>query len=159
MPAELSNLTRDHARLTHTFEDGTSVTIDYRPGHITPRQLHRTQALSARPIDELTSEERTELMDDTMQFLSECLIDWDLEHQGVPIPPTLEGLEDVHYDAQAVILRWIVEDQQMGKANGTGPLEASSMPISASQAPAPTILSSRRRRNGTTTARRLNGSA
>ncbi len=159
MPADLSNLTRDHARLVHTFEDGTSVTIDYRPGHITPRQLHRTQALSARPFDELTQDERTELMDDTMRFLAECLIDWDLESKGVRIPPTLEGLEDVHYDAQSAILEWIVQDQQMGKVNGTAPSKGSSTPISASQVQAPTILSSRRSKSGTTTGRRLNGSA
>jgi hypothetical protein len=157
MPAELSNLARDHARLVHTFADGTSLTIDYRPGHITPRQVHRTQALSARPFEELTPEERNELTDNTMHFLADTLIDWDLEKNGVRIPPTLEGLEDVHYDAQAAILEWIVEDQRLGKSNGTGPSPESSMATSELPAPVPMIRSSHQSRTSTSNTRQQNG--
>jgi hypothetical protein len=159
MPATLSHLSRNKGRLTHTFEDGATVTITYRPGRITPRQLHRADALAARGEDQLTQAEQRELMDEQTRLLASALIDWDLQDdQGQPIPPTREGLEDVDYEAQQIILEWIVEDSQLGKSNGTAPSQALSTDTSASPAPVPMIRSSRPSPNGTSTKRRRAGS-
>lgn len=159
MPASLSHLSRNHARLVHTFEDGASLTIDYRPGYITPRHLHRTQMLSSHKFEELSESEQAEAMEETTRLLAGILIAWDLlNDHGDPIPATLEGMEDVDYVAQAEILGWIMKDQRLGKSTGTAPSQGSSTPTSASPAAVPTTHSSRRSRTGTPPTKRRSGS-
>lgn len=160
MSGTFSHLTRNHARLVHVFDDGTTVTIDYRPVMLTPRQLHRIQLLSDTPFEDLSTAEQVELMDRTQEMLASMLIDWDAKDaDGNKIPPTLDGLEDIPYDVQGEILQWLRDDQQAPKANGSGSSpESSTLPL-ASPDPAPMTTSSRSARNGTTPTRLRNGSA
>jgi hypothetical protein len=159
MPATLSHLSRNKSTFTHEFEDGTSVTITYRPGRITPRQLHRVQEFEARPDRALSQEESLELMDETTRLLASALIDWDMQDDETHelIPPTFEGLQDVDYEAQQIVMEWIVEDQRLGKSNGTGPSPVSSTRTSESKAPVPMIPSSRRSRTSTTNTTQRSG--
>ncbi|HET8909130.1 MAG TPA: hypothetical protein VFN11_19415 [Ktedonobacterales bacterium] len=160
MSGTFSHLTRNHARLVHEFDDGETITIDYHPAMLTPRQLHRIQLLSDTPFKDLSTAEQIELMDRTQEMLASTLIDWDAKNdKGEKIPPTLDGLEDVHYDAQAAILQWIRDDQRAPKANGSEKLpESSTLPLALPD-PAPMTTSSRHARNGTTPVRSRNGSA
>lgn len=160
MSGTFSHLTRNHARLVHEFDDGATITIDYRPALLTPRQLHRIQLLSDTPFADLSTPEQVELMDRTQEMLASMLIDWDAKDDaGQKIPATLDGLEDIPYDVQAAILQWIRDDQQAPKANGSGSSpESSTLPLALPD-PAPTMISSRNARNGTTPVRLRNGSA
>ena len=160
MSGTFSHLTRNHARLVHTFDDGETITIDYRPAMLTPRQLHRIQLLSDTPFEDLSTAEQVELMDRTQEMLASMLIDWDAkDDNGQKIPATLDGLEDIPYDVQAAILQWLRDDQQAPKANGREKSPESSTRPLASPDPAPMTTSSRNARNGTTPTRSRNGSA
>lgn len=159
MPARLSSLSRNRGEFTKHFEDGSSISVVYRPGRITPRQLHRAQALQERG-DELSDAEQQSLMDEQTQLLADTLIAWDLlDDNGHPIPATLEGLQDVDYQAQGMILNWIVEDQQPGKASASGTSPGSSTPDSASPVPAQTISTSHPSPTGTHSKKRRSGLA
>lgn len=158
MPATLSHLSSNKRTLVHEFEDGATVTIVYRPGNVTPRQFHHVQALQSLQMDELTLDEQSELMDEMTHMLADTLVSWDmLNDEGQPIAPTYEGLQDVNYEAQQIIYEWIVEDQQVGKANGTGPSQESSMPTSESRAPVPMTRTSRPSPTGTTSTKQRSG--
>lgn len=156
MPASLSQLTSNRARLERRFDDGESFFIEYRPAQLTPRQLHRIQALRDRAWDDLLPTEQEEALDATTRLLADALIATNaLDSQNRPIVPTLEGLQDVSYVDQAALLQLIQEDQRMGEANGNGRSPALSTPTSAS---APTESTSHRRQNGISTSPLPNGS-
>jgi hypothetical protein len=158
MPANIGNLTVNRAHLERHFEDGSSLFIDYRPAQVTPRQLHKVQDMQQRNWDDLSPAEQNELMDSTVKMLADCLIDWDLlDRNNQPIPPTLEGLQDVDYLSQVAILEMIVEDQRLGKPNGNGQLPASSTDTSAS--PPTRALVSHPSQNSTLSEPLPNGSA
>ena len=134
MPANLSNLSANHARLDRDFGNGQTLFIEYRPALITPRQLHRLQALQGRAWDTLSTGEQNELMDSTTQMLADCVIAWDLlDANDQPIPSTLEGLQDVDYVSQAALLQMITEDQQQSKPTGSEPSPVSFTDISVSR--------------------------
>lgn len=160
MAGTFSHLSRDHARLVHVFEDGESITIDYRPAMLTPRQLHRIQLLSDTPFDELPVADQIELMDRTQEMLASMLIDWDAKNDaGDKIPPTLDGLEDVPYEAQAAILAWIREDQRAPKANVTATSPESSTATLELPVPAQTMSTSLPSLNGIASTPLPSGSA
>ena len=151
MSGTFSHLTRNHARLVHTFDDGSTVTIDYRPASLTPRQIHRMRALNTRGWEHLSEDEQIELADDTQRTLADMLIDWDAKNaQGDKIPPTLDGLEDIPYDVQTEILSWLQNDQITPKASGSEKSpESSTLPLALPD-PAPMTTSSQNAQNGTT---------
>ena len=157
MPASLSQLSSNRARLERTFDDGESFYVEYRPAQLTPRQLHRIQALRQRPWDELTPDEQAEALESTTKLLAETLIATDaLDSQNRPIVCTLDGLQDVSYTDQAALLQLIQENQRLGEGTGTGNSGASSTPISVS---APMETSSPASANGISSRPSRNGSA
>ncbi len=152
MPASLSNLTTNHARIVRTFDDGSSIFIDYKPLSVTPRQFHRLQTLRNQVWEDLSADEQTEAVDTTTRLLASCLIAWDfVDEQGQPIPATLEGLQDVSYEHQTLLLDMIQQDQQLPKVNGIGKLPASISGTSTSPLTDPAD-SSPRALNGTPSA-------
>ncbi len=133
MPASLSDLITNRARLTHILDNGESFTIDYKPSDLTPRQMHqakRATALKGRAWESLSDTERDEVMeamDAITRMLASCLIATDLlDAQQHPIVCTYEGLQDVAYEHQTWMLDLIQQDQSLPKANGTGKSPASS---------------------------------
>jgi len=127
MPASLSAIVSNRARLERTFDDGESFYIDYRPAQLTPRQMHLAQSAQAfqnRDWEEMSDAERAEAReasDAITRYLAATLIATNLlDSQQRPIVCTLEGLEDVSYGDQQALLVMIQEDQKLGKANGTG---------------------------------------
>ncbi len=133
MPASLSDIVTNRARLTHTFENGESFTIDYKPADLTPRQAHQAQrgrALQGRKWEEMSESQRaevTEAMDTMTRMLANCLIATDLlDAEQRPIVCTYEGLQDVAYEHQSFLLGLIQEDQRLGKLNGNGKSPVSS---------------------------------
>lgn len=158
MPASLSRLSTTRARLTRTFDDGESFFIDYRPGQVTPRQVHRLQELQGR-ADDLSEAEQSALADEQTEMLAAMLIETNaLDSQQRPIVCTLEGLQDVSYADQRALLTLILEDQQPGKVSASGPLPESSTPDSESQAQGQTTHTSHQSQSGTRSERRRSGS-
>ncbi len=157
MPARLSSLNRNHARVELDLGDGATLTIDYRPGMLTPRQLHRAQAMDGVDFETLTQAEQADLMDDTTRMLADSLISWDLlDESDQPIAPTFAGLQDVDYAAQSVILQAIIDDQRLSKTSGNGNAPASSTAVLASLTASPET--SQTSKNGISSETPLNGS-
>jgi hypothetical protein len=125
MPASLNQVARNRATLTLDFGEGASLTVVYRPGAITPRQLHRTYPEADTPFADLPDAEQRALMEEVTRSLGNCLLDWDLlDNDGQPIPATPEGLQDVDYVVQTVVWKAISEDQRPGKETPPAPVAA-----------------------------------
>ena len=126
MPASLTQLSRNRGRVTLDFGGGATLTIDYRPLLITPRQLHRLNSVSQKPYAQMSDAEKADqmaLLDEQTHLLADCLVAWDLlDALGQPIPPTYEGLLDVDTDAQGIILSAIIEDQRAPKQQAIPPV-------------------------------------
>jgi hypothetical protein len=159
MPASLGQLTANRARLERTFDDGESFFIEYRPMQLTPRQLHVIHMIKGRAWDTLTEAEQEAGINATTRLLADCLIATDATTSaGEPIICTYEGLQDVTIVDLTALLDLIMEDQRLGKANGSARSQASSTPPSASL-PSPVMTVSPTSANGTSSSRSRSGSA
>ena len=163
MPASLSDIVTNRARLTHTLDNGESFTIDYRPAQLTPRQAHqatRAKALQGRAWESLSEAERDEAleaMDAITRMLASCLLATSLlDAEQRPIVCSYEGLQDVAYEHQAWMLDLIQQDQSLPKANGTGKSPVSSSGTLASPLTVTADISPRAR-NGTSSVRSRSG--
>lgn len=156
----LADLSVNHARMTRpTRKPDEPLIVDYRPGAVTPRQVHRFNHLRSVDTEALSDDERMAITDEQMRILAGMLIDWNLTGlDGEPIPATLEGLQDVDYATQTYLLTELFEEQQLGKSTATGRSPESSTRISTSGAAEKMTRTYRRSRTGTPTAARQNGS-
>ena len=140
MPATMSQLLGDRARVTITGANGFSIFVDFRPRATRRDELRavvqRFSAMraSTHALDELQATDdadtairaANEALDTTeanvTQKLAALLLDWDLlDDDGEVIPPTLDGLMTVDYRLQRRILDAIESDNQVGEATGATP--------------------------------------
>jgi hypothetical protein len=124
----LSHLTLNRATLV-IDTDGGPLTITYRPGGITPKVYGAIRALAGQDTAHLSADEQAAMLATTTDVLAALLIAWDLtDDAGVPIPPTLDGLQSVPYDYQLFLVGKLAGEQTLGEANGARPSAASSTP-------------------------------
>lgn len=135
MPVTLGQLARNRAQLTIPG-DGGDLHVTYRPQAITPR-VRAALRYSGADAANLPPDEMLEVLGTITAFLASMLIDWDLEYpdaEGQPsgrkIPPTLEGLQDVDYEVQGMVLGAIMEAVSLGESNGARSLTPSASPSS-----------------------------
>lgn len=144
MGVTLGQLARNHATLVIPTSGDEPLRITYRPAAITPRVRAQLQAAEG---------DQDATLDAMTAFLAAVVEDWTLEYtgpDGTPsgrqIPATAEGLLDVDYEAQAVIINALMEAVQLGEANGARSLTPSASPSSPAATPA---ISRRPSRTGT----------
>lgn len=143
MPASMSQLLGDRARVTITGANGFSIFVDYRPQVITTKSmradLHRaasgadsinTEALEAAEDEAAAlaaAEAAIDKADDLLaRRLAEKILDWDLlDDAGAVVPITYEALQGVDLRLLKRIDRAIDEDSTVGESNGARSLTLS----------------------------------
>src|SRR5260370_41688501 len=120
MPASLAQLTANSARLERHFPDGESFFIEYRPGDLTPRQMHLINAQKDRQFSDLTPAEQAEPLDAITRMLANLLVATDATTSaGGPVICTYAGLQDGSFTDQTPLLALLIEDQRPGKTTDT----------------------------------------
>src|SRR5690242_17195394 len=126
MPATLAQLARNRARVIIGDEDGDHIYVDYRPGAITPRTIQAAQRFQGADFEALSADDKAEALSAMPRMLASAMLGWDLlDNDGHPIPPTLEGLQDVDYAVQSLILQAITDHQRLGEQTGAKSLTPS----------------------------------
>lgn len=96
--------------------------ITYRAGRITPRMLRGLASFVSGDFDALPAQQRLAALDALTDYLASTIVAWDLEADdgsGRILPATRDGLDDVDYRVQVVILQAIVGNEQLPKARAT----------------------------------------
>jgi hypothetical protein len=129
--------------------------VDYRAGNLTPRQMREMARYEGVDLSTLPGPEAMAAMDSQTAFLAALIAGWNLQRNGVPIPATREGLEDMTYAEQEVILQAIFAHMRTPKAHASEPSGASSTLASSAAPPAISPLPAP---SGTASMPSLNGS-
>jgi hypothetical protein len=157
---DFGDIAIDLAHVDIPTRSGQALTIWYRPGAITPRMSHQARRWAGVAYDQLSEQDQQDALDSTSRTLEAMVDSWTLENRGVPVVPTVEGLLDIPYNVQRVLIEAIMAAQSAPKAappavDSTPPAPAAtgSANTAASSTPAPSAaplaISSPDSRSGT----------
>lgn len=141
MALELTDFRRGTAEKDLDLGDGMIVHVEYHIDWYTPDVLIKTQEFSKanRPTrlsrlkarkqpGEVASRAEIEMVRWMADFLTDTIVDWDLEDDGEPYAITASNMLKLPGDLMARIFNALVTNQQPGNVNGSNSVGSSSTP-------------------------------